>query len=160
MTEPGERRPPTATAWTPTRVSDETPWSRSRSVLVALAAGLGAAVAWALLRSVLDITVGSLVVAALGGWAIGRSLRHSVAGGSSWLAGGLAAAGWLASLLLSWVVAMAILPESSRSLPERLAATSFLDWLLPQLGVVEFGALVVWVGAALIAIRRPRQGQA
>jgi hypothetical protein len=129
-------------------------------VLVALAAGSAAAVAWALLRSVLDISVGSLVVAALGGWAIGGSLRRGVSGASAPLAAALGAVGWLSSLVLAWLVAMAVLPESTRSLTERLATTPFFEWLLPQLGIVEVGALVAWVGAAIVAVRRSRPDQA
>lgn len=159
MTEPGERRPPTATPWLPTR-APAVPWSRGRAVIVALAAALVAASVWALLRSVLDISIGSFVVAALGGWAIGASFRRSVTSAAAPLAAVLAAVGWLTSLLLAWLVAMAVLPESTRTLAERLTATPFLDWLLPQLGIVEVGALVAWVGAALLAVRRPQQGQA
>jgi hypothetical protein len=159
MTEPGERRPPTATPWVPTRAL-AVPWSRGRAVLVALAAGLAAATVWALLRSILDISIGSIVVAALGGWAIGASLRRSTTTAAAPLATVLAAVGWLTSLLLAWLVAMAILPESTRTFAERLAATPFLDWLLPQLGIVEVGALVAWVAAALVSVRRPRHGVA
>jgi hypothetical protein len=127
-------------------------------LLVALAAGLIAALAWAVLRSVLDITIGSLVVAAVGGWAIGSSLRRAGSGVLPTLV--LAVAAWLFGLLLAWLVAMAILPESTRSLAERLAATPFLEWLVPQVGIVEVGALVTWVVAAVLAVRRPRTGSA
>jgi hypothetical protein len=48
---------------------------------------------------------------------------------------------------------MALLPGSTRSFFERLAATPFLDWLAPQLGPIEILALVVLVGAAAWAAR-------
>lgn len=154
MTEPGERRPAGAEAWTARQVVPE-PWSKLRATVVAAGAGVLAAVAWAMLRSVFDITIGSLVVAALGGWAVGASLRRG--GASSGLAVLLSVAAWMVALLLAWLVAMAVLPESTRSLLDRLVATPFLDWLLPQLGIVEIGTLVVWVGAALWSVRRPRR---
>jgi hypothetical protein len=69
------------------------------------------------------------------------------------LAAALASATWVGAMLLAWLVAMAILPGSERSLAERLSATPFLDWLTPQLGIVEIGALIVATGAAVLASR-------
>jgi hypothetical protein len=64
----------------------------------------------------------------------------------------LGALTWVAALVLAWVVAMAILPGSERSIVERLAGTPFLDWLSPQLGLAEplglvLAAFLGWVGA-------------
>jgi TRAP-type C4-dicarboxylate transport system permease small subunit len=64
----------------------------------------------------------------------------------------LAAATWVAALLMAWLVAMAILPGSERSFAERLDATPFLDWVGPQLGLVDLlclalASLLGWVGA-------------
>jgi hypothetical protein len=152
MDDPGDRRLDDAvrSGGSSGRAAAEA-WSPGRAFLIALAVGLLAAVAWATLRSVLDITIGSLVVAALGGWGIGASLRRG--GLPRWVAAGLAVVAWITALLLAWLVAMAILPGSTRSLAERLEATPFVDWLAPQLGIVEIGALVVWVGATLMATR-------
>jgi hypothetical protein len=154
MTEPGERRP--ASAPMPPRRTAGRPaaWSTARAVAVAVAAALMAAMAWAVLRSVFDVTIGSLVVATLGGWGIGASLRR--AGASSLLAVLLGAGAWVVGLLLAWLVAMVVLPGSTRPLVDRLAGTPFLDWLAPQLGVVEVAALVLFVGAALYAARPTR----
>jgi hypothetical protein len=59
---------------------------------------------------------------------------------------------WVVGLLLAWVVAMAILPGSERSLVERLTGTPFLDWLMPQLGLADVLGLVLaglfgWIGS-------------
>jgi hypothetical protein len=154
MTEPGERRLDTAPPSREARDETSRPtgtWSPVLALIVALGVALVTAIAWAILRSVLDITVGSLVVTAFGGWGIGAALRRG--GISPVVAAGLAVAAWVAAMLLAWLVAMAILPGSDRSLGERLWATPFLDWLTPQLGIVEVGALIVAVGAALLASR-------
>jgi hypothetical protein len=152
MTEPGEQRPADVSPRS-RRARTEAPWSRARAIVSALAVGLLGASIWAILRSVLDITVGSLVIAALGGWGIGACLRR--ADGSPLVAGLLAAAAWLAGLLLAWVLAMTLLAGSTRPILDRLAATPFPDWLSPQLGIVEVGALVAGVAAALYAARPP-----
>jgi hypothetical protein len=126
--------------------------STTIAVLQALAIGLLAAAGWAFLRGILGITVGSVVVAGLGGWGIGVCLRRARL--SPWLAAGLGAAAWLAGLLLAWLLAMAILPGSSRTLPERLAATPFPEWLAPQLGLVELLTLAVFVAVPFWTVHR------
>jgi hypothetical protein len=155
MTEPGEWRPASVPTPPPRSAIGPRRWSLGRAIAVALGAALIAAAAWAVLRSIFDVTIGSLVVAALGGWGIGASLRR--AEGARLLAALLGAGAWIASLLLAWLVAMAVLPESSRALVDRLAATPFLEWLTPQLGIVEVAALVLFVGAALYAARPVRR---
>jgi hypothetical protein len=54
---------------------------------------------------------------------------------------------------------MALLPSSSRTFAERLESTPFLDWLTPQLGLLEMVGLLVYGAAAAYAARpsaRPR----
>ena len=65
----------------------------------------------------------------------------------------LGAVCWLACLVGAWLVAMAILPGSSRTFPDRLAATPFLDWVGPQLGAGRLAGpgAVRWAGLG----RRP-----
>ena len=157
MTEPGERRPPGTTA--PVIDSpggaDRLRQLRARSpaiaIALAIAVALLAALAWALLRGVLELGIGLLAVAALGGWSVGAMLRqmHRAAG----LAAAIAAGGWFVGLLLTWLVSMAILPGSTRTFLGRVEGTPFLDWLSPQFGLLEVAALVVWVSAAAYAAR-------
>jgi len=151
MREPGERpRQGRLSPMVPARGSQHRPRSTPRSialaVLLAFAAALGAASAWAIMRGLLELGPGSLVVAALGGWAIGAAVR--LAHGPPLLAALLASAAWLAGLLLTWLLAMAILPGSTRTFAERVAGTPFLDWLSPQLGVLEAAALLLYMGVA------------
>jgi hypothetical protein len=55
--------------------------------------------------------------------------------------------------VLTWVTAMALLQESTRTFVERLQSTPFLDWLGPQFGWLEIAGLVLYVGAALFGAR-------
>jgi hypothetical protein len=114
-----------------------------------LRAGLiafGAALAWAVLRGVLELGPTALAVAIVGGWGIGAVLREARA--PAIMAALVALGAWLLGLVLSWLLAMALLPGSSRTLLERIEGTPFLDWMAPQLGIVEVAGLLVFVIAA------------
>src|SRR5690349_12636887 len=97
-----------------------------RALAVGLAVVLLVGVASALLRSVLDMTTGLVAVAALGGWLIGAGVRTGAWGGRAhapsslpgMLAVALGVVAWLAGMLGAWLVAMAILPASSRAFEE------------------------------------------
>ena len=160
MPEPGERRPPGGTPPTAARPSRSETWqrlrprSRAAAVGEALLIALLAALAWGLLKGILELVVGLLAVAALGGWAIGAVLYQVRAAPP--LAAGIAALAWLAGLVTTWLVAMAILPGSSRTFMARLEGTPFVDWLLPQFGLLEVAGLVVYVVAALYGVRARR----
>ena len=120
------------------------------AVVEALLVGLAAAVAWALLKGVLEFP-GVLAVAVVAGWAIGAVLWQVRA--TPLLAALIAAVTWLAGLLLTWLVALAILPGSSRTFLERVEATPFLEWQAPQFGVIEVVGLVLYLVAALYGAR-------
>jgi hypothetical protein len=121
-----------------------------------LAATALVAVVGAVSRGILDLSTGLIALAVGGGWAIGAAVRQGVWGGQphrpssapTLIAAALGALGWLASLVGAWVVSMAILPASSRSLPDRLLATPFVDWLSPQIGLGEYLALLLFIGFA------------
>ena len=53
----------------------------------------------------------------------------------------------------AWLVAMTILPGSSRTFTERLAATPFLDWLSPQVGIADLLSLLLFVVFGAIGAR-------
>jgi hypothetical protein len=129
------------------------PSSLGQALLLSAVAGVAAAVTWSILRVILELGPGSLVVAALGGWGIGASLRQ--ANGSSMLGACVGGLAWLVGLILTWLLSMAVLPGSSRTFIERIAATPFLDWLAPQLGLLEAAALVIFVGFAAWSARPP-----
>jgi len=166
MTEPGERRPPTSTSeaggrgWSAQRVADGRSAQRGRSartrslpgaLLVASGVVLLAAAAWALLRGVLELGPTSLAVATLGGWGIGAVLRQARA--PVLLAVLLGLAAWLLGLFFSWLLAMALLPSSTRTFAERLEGTPFLDWLSPQFGLLETLGLLVYGATAAYGAR-------
>ena len=127
---------------------------RPRSLPVALVeatlVGLASATAWALIKGILEFP-GVLAVAVIGGWAIGALLWQVRA--NPLLAGAMGALAWLLGLVLSWLLAMAILPASTRTFLERVEATPFLDWQAPQFGPIEVLGLVLYVGAALYGAR-------
>lgn len=125
-----------------------------------IGAALLVAIAGGLLRSVLDVTVGLLALAVAGGWVVGAAVRRGAWGGLAHRASVapevlglvLGAVTWVLVLVVAWVVAMAILPGSERTLLDRLAATPLLDWLAPQLGPADVLSLVLaaglgWFGA-------------
>ncbi len=153
MNAPGERRPTTATPAT-TRTGSGwarlVPRSTRAAILEALAVGLLAAVAWALIKGILEFP-GVLAVAVVAGWAIGALLWQVRAHPA--LAALIAVAAWLLGLVLTWLVAMAILPGSSRTFLERVQGTPFLEWLAPQFGAIEVLGLVLYVLAALYGAR-------
>ncbi len=158
MIEPGERRPAAAgvTPPSPPRSSGVRLRPRSLSVAVveALAVASLAAVAWALLKGIFELGPGLLAVAVLGGWVIGTLLYQVRA--TPLLAAAISALAWLAGLILTWVVAMSILPGSSRTFMERIEGTPLLDWLAPQFGPLEIAGLALYVLAALYGAR-PRR---
>ena len=157
MTEPGDRRPPGATSRPPTTDHGGSRWAGLRptsfglALAEALIVALLAALAWALLKGILELSIGLLAVAVLGGWAIGAVLRQ--ARPSPLLAAALGALAWAAGLVLTWFVAMILLPASSRTLLERLGATPFLDWLSPQFGLLEIAGLALFTAAAAYGAR-------
>lgn len=131
-----------------------------RALALGLAVGCVVAASVALVRSVLDVTAGLLAIAVVGGWAVGAAVRrgawdgtpHRGSAASELLGLALGSISWVAGLVLAWVVAMALLPGSERTLPERLTGTPFLDWLAPQAGLLDLVSLVLaavlgWWGA-------------
>lgn len=126
------------------------PRTTGAAVLEAMLIGLLAAVIWALIKGLLEFP-GVLAVAVVAGWAIGAVLWQVRA--SPLMAALIAGAAWLLGLVLAWLVAMAILPGSSRTFLERIEATPFLEWQGPQFGAIEVLGLVLYVGAALYGAR-------
>jgi len=155
MAEPGERRP-SHSSGAPRAADSASAWDRLRprttraAVVEAVAVGLLAAVAWALIKGILEFP-GGLAVAVVAGWAMGMLLWQVRA--APWLAALIAAGAWLAGLVLTWLVAMAILPGSSRTFLERVQGTPFVEWQAPQFGIIEVLGLVLYVVAALYGAR-------
>jgi hypothetical protein len=126
-------------------------WAPAVGILVAVGIGLLAAVAWSILRGILELSVGLLVVSVLGGWGIGMALRRSLP--SRVLAVALGTGAWLLSLVLTWIVTRVTL-LSDRPLGERLTQTSFLDFTSQQFGLLDVVSLALFAGAAVIGAGR------
>jgi len=133
----------------------------ARAVGLGVSAVVVVALLSALLRGILDLSGGIVAVAVGGGWAIGAAVRQGAWGGQQHRAssapvrlGALLGGGcWLAGLIGAWLVAMAILPGSSRSFPDRLAGTPFLDWMGPQLGIADLLSLMLFVALGWFGAR-------
>ena len=133
----------------------------ARAIGLGLAAALGVAAVSALLRGILDLSAGSIAIAVAGGWVIGAAVRQGAWGGQPHRASSapiivgacLGALCWLAGLVGAWLVAMAILPGSSRTFPDRLAATPFLDWLSPQIGLADVLSLLLFAAFGAVGAR-------
>ena len=156
MSVPGDLRPGRPTGGVRAQESDidvrvPTGWSPVVGVLVALGIGLVSALAWSILRGILELSVGLLVVSALGGWGIGAALRRG--GGSRALAVLLGTGAWGLSLLGTWFVTRLTL-LSDRPLGERLAQTPFLDFTAQQFGVLDVLSLALFACAAWIGVGR------
>ncbi len=155
MTTAGEQRPPTTGPAPPRRRRAEgidrlRPASLPTALLEAALVALISAIVWAFFKGVLEFP-GALIVAVIGGWLIGEVLWSVRA--NPVIAAVIAALAWLVGLVLTWVLAMALLQESTRTFLERLQSTPFLDWLGPQFGWLEIGGLVLYVVAALFGAR-------
>ena len=132
-----------------------------RAIGLGMAAVLSVATASALLRGILDLSAGIIAIAVAGGWVIGAAVRQGAWGGQQHRASSapvavgasLGAACWLAGLVGAWLVAMAILPGSSRTFPDRLAATPFLDWLSPQIGLADVLSLLLFAVFGAVGAR-------
>jgi hypothetical protein len=130
-----------------------------RATLLGLVAGAGTAIPTAILHAVLSITAGLIAISILGGWLIGVGVRtgswsgrpHRPSRSPLVVAAALGLVTWLLGLVLAWLLSMAILPASTMSLLDRLAAIPFLDWLEPQLGPLDLLRLVLLVGVAWAA---------
>jgi hypothetical protein len=136
---------------------------RARGLGYGLAVALAVAMAAVLVRGILELAVGTIALAAVGGWLIGAAVRMGAWGGQAHrpssaptlMSAGLGALCWVAGLVGDWIVAMAILPASSRTLAERLVGMPFLDWLSPQLGLADVLSLPLLVGFAWFGARSP-----
>jgi hypothetical protein len=165
MDEPGDRRPVgtiiparEASASGGRRRRRSLPSSLTTATLLALAIALLTALTWALLRGILELGPGLLALAAIAGWGIGKLIGE--AQGRALLAVGIATLAWVLGLMGTWLVSMAILPGSSRTFLERLEATPFLEWMSPQLGVLEVAGLILLMASAAYGARRPPARQA
>jgi hypothetical protein len=128
--------------------------SRGQRIVVALMVTLLAALAWSLCKGILELGVGLLAVAVLGGWSIGavvRPIRRAPL-----IAIAFSVLAWLGGLVGTWLIAMALLQASSRTFIERLGATPFVDWLSPQFGLLEIISLLLFMGSAAYGARPGR----
>lgn len=127
---------------------------RGRRLIEALLVALLTALAWSLCKGILELGIGLLVVAVVGGWSIGTVLRPIRR--APLIAILFSVLAWLGGLVGTWLIAMALLQASSRTFLERLEATPFVDWLSPQFSLIEIIGLLLLIGAAAYGARPGR----
>lgn len=156
---PGERYrdPATSASMAPPATAN-----RLLAFLFGLLAACGTAAAWGAVASIVDIEVGLLVVAAIGGLLIGGAVAwgawsgrgHVPARSVSALAAALGAVSWLGGSYLAYLLAKLLLPASDLTFQQRLDAQPFLDWLTPQLSGFDYLSIVLLIVLAWRAARR------
>ena len=121
--------------------------------------GLGFAIAWVLLESILDLSVGLVFLSAIAAWLTGTAVALGAEPGSFrrqrstiLLAIAVCLGIWVVGTCAAYVVSLAILPDSTLGLLERMANAPFLDGLAASFipaGLVELVALALfgWLGA-------------
>lgn len=125
--------------------------------------GIGMAVvfvvAWAVLKAILDLSVGLVVLAAAAGWLTGTAVALGAEPGTFrrqrstvLLAVAVCVGIWFVGSFAAYVTSLAILPESTLDLLARMANAPFLDVIgagfIPG-GPLELAALAIfgWLGA-------------
>ncbi|MBA2487890.1 MAG: hypothetical protein H0V36_01030 [Chloroflexi bacterium] len=127
-----------------------------RGALAGLLVGGATALVLGLLSAILDVTLGLLVVAVVGGWAIGvavvratwRSTGQPAADATRVIGAACGVLAWLGGRLVDWLVSLAILPGSTLSIGERLVNSPFIVWLTPQLSLIDGGQLLLLAALA------------
>ena len=121
--------------------------------------GLGFAVAWVVLESILDLSLGLVFLSAIAAWLTGTAVALGAEPGTFrrqrstiLLAIAVCLGIWVVGSYAAYVVSLAILPDSTLDLPGRMANAPFLEGLAAGFvpgGVVELVALALfgWLGA-------------
>lgn len=130
-----------------------------RALAYGVAMGLGFAVAWVVLESILDLSVGLVFLSAIAAWLTGTAVALGAEPGSFrrqrstiLLAIAVCLGIWVVGTCAAYVVSLAILPDSTLDLLARMANAPFLEGLAAGFipgGLVELVALALfgWLGA-------------
>lgn len=130
-----------------------------RGLAYGIAMGLGFAVAWVVLESILDLSVGLVFLSAIAAWLTGTAVALGAEPGSFrrqrstiLLAIAVCLGIWVVGTSAAYVVSLAILPDSTLDLLARMTNAPFLDGLAASFipgGLVELVALALfgWLGA-------------
>jgi hypothetical protein len=116
-------------------------------------AALVVAVIYGVLWGAVQLYLGLIAVAVMGGWLIGAGVRRG-----AWRSGqhlpdvrlrllsaGLALAAWLGGAFVAWVSSRALLPQSTLDLAERLAELGFTEYFVQVYDIVHGAAAAVMV---------------
>ena len=100
--------------------------------------------AWLVVAGVLQLDLGTLLVAAVAGWAIGTAVVWGAWGERLHFpdvplrvaAVALGVAAWAVGTVLVYLFSQATLPGSTLPFDQRLSATPFVDWFAGQLSPI------------------------
>jgi len=130
-----------------------------RGLAYGVAMGLGFAVAWVVLASILDLSVGLVFLSAIAAWLTGTAVALGAEPGSFrrqrstiLLAIAVCLGIWVVGTCAAYVMSLAILPDSGLDLLARMANAPFLEGLAANFfpgGLIELLALALfgWLGA-------------
>lgn len=163
---PGDRYAPGGTAGGPARpvaAAGGIPArpNLARAALFGVSSAVGIGVLFAILVGILDLGVGLIALAALGGWCIGFATRAGAWPSSIGLPAApvrvlaivFALGAWLSGYFGAYLLSLLLRPDSSLTFSERLAQSSFLDWLSPQFGAPQILEILLIAGVALFSSR-------
>ena len=120
------------------------PGDRRRGLLFGAGAAVVVALAWLVVAGVLQLDLGTLVVAAICGWAVGTAIVWGAWGEGMHFpdvplrvaAVALGIAAWAIGTMLVYLFSQATLPGSTLSFDQRLSATPFVEWFIGQLSPI------------------------
>lgn len=133
----------------------------ARALAFGLAAAVGVGLLFAIIVGILDQGLGLIALSLLGGFAVGTAVHRGAWAGRRQvprravpaIAAGLALVAWLAGHFGAYLFSLLLRPDSSLTFAQRLAQSSFGDWLAPQLGALQFIEILLLMGVALYSAR-------
>lgn len=134
-----------------------------RGVAFGLAAAVAVAITYGILAGAIELTLGLIVVALVGGWVVGNAVAYGTWRGAvhdrnpslQRLAVVLSIAAWVGALSVAYVISQALFPQATTPLSGRLSVAGFFDYVT-GLDIVRFIHLIALAAMALIAWRGAR----
>lgn len=145
----------------PSRRADGATAQTGRGVLFGSVAAIVVALIWMVAAGLANVTAGLLVLALVGGYGIGTATAYGSWGEAPHdplptlrlLGAGLGVAAWLLGTFLDYLIGLAVIPGSTSSLGEKMAAQPYPVALAAQFGLLDVAAIALLAGFAWRAAR-------
>ena len=132
-----------------------------RAALFGILAAEGVALAYGAIVELLDLSLGLIVVGAVGGWIIGWAVANGAWSGRfhlivprvRWLAVLLAVLSWVEAAIVGYVLSQVLYQAAVTPLLDRLSVSGFLEYLNSS---VFSASILGLVAMALLAFRAAR----